>query len=63
MRAETVVQYLISKGISRQRLLAKGYGENIPVFQNAQQEGQHQKNRRTSFRTLTEDFQGDLESK
>ncbi len=34
-RAQTVVQYLISKGIDPERLLAKGYGESSPKVVNA----------------------------
>jgi OOP family OmpA-OmpF porin len=45
-RAETVVNYLISKGISADRLVAKGYGESRPVEDNNTDEGK-QKNRRT----------------
>jgi peptidoglycan-associated lipoprotein len=29
-RAQSVVEYLISKGIARDRLIAKGYGESVP---------------------------------
>lgn len=45
-RAETVVNYLISKGIKADRLVAKGYGESRPVDDNSTEEGK-QKNRRT----------------
>ena len=45
-RAETVVNYLISKGISADRLVAKGYGESRPDEDNNTEEGK-QKNRRT----------------
>ena len=33
-RAETVVKYLISKGIDAERLVAKGYGEQTPKTVN-----------------------------
>lgn len=55
-RAESVVNYLVSKGISRSRLVAKGYGEDRLV--NRCKDGvecteeQHAKNRRTEFRVL-----------
>ncbi len=45
-RAETVVNYLISKGISADRLVAKGYGESRPIEDNNTETGK-QKNRRT----------------
>ncbi len=55
-RANSVVNYLVSKGISRSRLSAKGYGETRLVNRcsNGVQcsEAQHQKNRRTEFRVL-----------
>ncbi|MCX7877206.1 MAG: OmpA family protein [Ignavibacteria bacterium] len=37
-RAESVVNYLILNGISSQRLLAKGYGESVPVVPNDNEE-------------------------
>lgn len=55
-RAESVVNYIINSGITKERLVAKGYGESIPIVKNAQTEEDHQKNRRTSFRILGEDF-------
>ncbi len=33
-RAENCVKYLVSKGISRDRVVAKGYGETMPVAPN-----------------------------
>ncbi len=56
-RAESVVQYLISKGIEAERLTAKGYGESMPVETcdcKACTEEQHQRNRRTTFKILSE---------
>ncbi len=47
-RAESVVRYLVSKGISPDRLIAKGYGEKYPIASNATPEGRA-KNRRTEF--------------
>ncbi len=38
-RAESVVQYLINKGISPYRLTAQGYGEQMPVADNETEEG------------------------
>lgn len=56
-RAESVVSYLIENGIPETRLVAKGYGESIPKVKNAQTEEDHQKNRRTSFRILSDEFE------
>lgn len=56
-RAESVVQYLIQKGIEAERLTAKGYGESMPIekCECAQcTEEQHQRNRRTTFKILSE---------
>ena len=51
-RAESVVSYLIEKGISSDRLIPKGYGKTRPVVPKAKTEEEHQLNRRTSFRIL-----------
>ncbi|MCB4809345.1 OmpA family protein [Tamlana sp. 62-3] len=55
-RANSVVNYLVSKGISRSRLTAKGYGETRLVNRCSNgvdcSESDHQKNRRTEFRVL-----------
>lgn len=55
-RANSVVNYLVSKGISRSRLSAKGYGETRLVNRCSNgvecSEDQHQKNRRTEFRVI-----------
>lgn len=50
-RAESVVNYLISKGIEQGRLIAKGYGENKPIADNDSPEGRA-KNRRTEFKVV-----------
>ncbi len=56
-RAQSVVDYLITKGIKPSRLVAKGYGETRlaePCPNGAKcTEAQHAKNRRTEFRVLT----------
>jgi OmpA-OmpF porin, OOP family len=52
-RAETVKNYLISKGISPNRIVSKGYGENHPIDTNSTPEGR-QNNRRTEVRILDE---------
>ena len=53
-RAESVVKYLIKKGIDRKRLIAKGYGEEKPIAPNTNPDGSDNeegraKNRRTEF--------------
>lgn len=50
-RAESVVDYLISKGINNKKLLPKGYGFSIPVATNDTEEGR-QLNRRTELKIL-----------
>ncbi|MCB9224893.1 MAG: OmpA family protein [Crocinitomicaceae bacterium] len=47
-RAQAVMNYLVSKGISKSRLTAKGYGDSMPVATNDTSEGR-QLNRRTEF--------------
>jgi outer membrane protein OmpA-like peptidoglycan-associated protein len=47
-RAESVRNYLIKKGISSDRMVAKGYGENVPIADNRTKEGRDQ-NRRVEF--------------
>lgn len=56
-RAESVVKYLISKGIAKERLVAKGYGRSKPIAPNTNPDGTdnpegRQKNRRTEFRII-----------
>jgi len=55
-RANSVVNYLVSKGISRSRLTGKGFGETRLVNRcsNGVQcsDADHQKNRRTEFRVI-----------
>lgn len=56
-RANAVVNYLVSKGINKNRLIAKGFGESRLVNNCADgvncSEAQHQKNRRTEFRIIS----------
>ncbi|WP_439880938.1 OmpA family protein [Pontibacter sp. MBLB2868] len=51
-RAESAVEYIISKGIDRSRISAKGYGESRLVVKNATTEEEHQRNRRTEFKVV-----------
>lgn len=56
-RSESVVKYLISKGIDPKRLKAKGYGETTPVAPNENPDGSDNaagraKNRRTDFKII-----------
>lgn len=47
-RAQSVVEYIVLAGIERNRLIAKGYGETVPIADNNTKEGRA-KNRRTEF--------------
>jgi len=60
-RAKSVVEYLVSKGIAKERLTSKGYGETMPIFTDEQitkfvsekeKEAAHQDNRRTEYKIL-----------
>lgn len=51
-RAQSVVNYLIHKGIDKQRMVSKGYGERQLLIKNASTEDEHQKNRRTTFKVI-----------
>jgi len=52
-RAKSVVHYLVSKNISAQRLLAKGFGETQPIDDNKTEEGRA-KNRRTEMKVISQ---------
>ena len=56
-RAESVVAYLISKGIAAKRLKAQGYGESKPIAPNQNADGSDNpdgraRNRRTDFKII-----------
>ncbi|RAU84347.1 flagellar motor protein MotB [Pontibacter arcticus] len=56
LRAQSAVDYIISKGIDRDRMEAKGYGETKLINKCKDgvscSEDQHQENRRTEFKIL-----------
>ncbi len=51
-RAKSVVNYLVRKGIKKERLTYAGYGESEPIESNDTEEGR-QMNRRTEFKVLS----------
>jgi len=55
-RAQSVVDWLVTRGISKSKLKAKGYGETKPVNGCTDNvsctEYEHQRNRRTTFRVV-----------
>lgn len=52
-RSNSVMNYLIEKGISSDRIIAKGYGETVPIVTN-DTPANKQKNRRTEVRVIEE---------
>lgn len=50
-RAKAVIAYLVANGIDTSQLVAKGYGESVPVADNTTPEGRAQ-NRRTEVKRL-----------
>ena len=62
-RAESVVAYLVSKGVDPSRLTAKGYGPTKPIASNRNAQGRS-KNRRVEFSiTEVEEDKGEVEVK
>ena len=51
-RADSAVEYLVSQGIDRGRLVAKGYGKSQLIIESATTEEEHQINRRTEFKVI-----------
>lgn len=51
-RAQSAVNYLVSKGIDISRMVARGYGESRLIIKDAQTEEEHQVNRRTEFKVI-----------
>lgn len=55
-RAKAIADYLTSKEIKSERIVAKGYNDKKPLIVNAKTEEEHQKNRRTEFKILKTDY-------
>lgn len=51
-RAESAVDYITSKGVSKERLIAVGYGKNQLKIVNAKTEEEHHQNRRTTVKIV-----------
>lgn len=49
LRASSVVEYLVNHGVARNRLQSEGFGDKVPVADNATEEGRRQ-NRRTTVK-------------
>ena len=59
-RAESAVEYIISNGIAKERIRARGYGETRPMVSNTNPDGtdnpeNRQKNRRTEIKVFEYD--------
>ena len=52
-RAESIVKYLVNKGIEVKRLIAKGYGDKKPIASNKTEEGRT-RNRRVEMKVMFE---------
>jgi outer membrane protein OmpA-like peptidoglycan-associated protein len=52
LRAESVADYLINKGVDRERIVSKGYGKRKPVASNRTPEGRR-KNQRVEIKILS----------
>jgi OmpA-OmpF porin, OOP family len=53
-RAKSVMDYLVSKGISSSRMISRGYGESQPAVPNTS-ESNRERNRRTEMHVLDKD--------
>lgn len=51
-RAKSVVDYLIQKGVPKDRLVSAGYGKSKLLIPSAKTEEEHQQNRRTEFKII-----------
>lgn len=54
-RAESIVEYLVGKGLRIDRMKAIGYGEDHPIASNIEEEGR-KLNRRVEFKLVTNSF-------
>lgn len=52
-RATAVVDYVVQKGISKARIVAKGYGEEKPMASNDDEQAGRELNRRVEFKVLS----------
>ena len=52
-RANAVVEYVVQKGISKKRIIAKGYGEERPMASNDDEKEGRALNRRVEFKILS----------
>ncbi|APR76225.1 outer membrane protein OmpA [Minicystis rosea] len=50
-RADAVLKALVKRGIEKKRLVAKGYGQDVPIADNANEAGR-QENRRVQFKIV-----------
>jgi len=55
-RAKSVIDFLFTNGVENERLRSLGFGESKLLILSAQTEEEHHKNRRTTFRILSEDY-------
>lgn len=55
-RAKAAVEYLIEKGVAKERIRSFGYGESEPLVYPELSDNDEQANRRTEFRIRTLDF-------
>lgn len=51
-RARTALEYLVKKGVARERLTLEAFGENKPIIEGADTPGERQVNRRVELRIL-----------
>ena len=59
-RAQSVKSYVINKGISEKRIIAKGYGEKYPIARNENKDGSDNPegralNRRIELKIISKD--------